>query len=350
MLENSPHLTSDPMNANNLEISVRGQMVRVPVLPFDGRNIICRGRWIKVASIHDEAFLDGEVVPNPEELIVKLKQWRAKPDIFQFSQKITSPNPKFNYPMEWDNFAVIPITTYEDWLLQAKKDVKENLRRAKREGVVIKACEYNDEFVWGIKRLYDETPIRQGMRFWHYNKDFESVKRENGTYRERAEYIGAYYENDLIGFIKMVYVGNIAKTNQVITKDRYFHKRPANALIAKAVEVCAQRGIKYFNYGFYQYPGKKESSLTDFKSRQGFRRFDFPRYFVPLTVNGRIYLAMGLHRGLKRLIPSRLLMLVLKARSIVHNNFHLHLNNWWCRDLKRPSKKTGEVNTYSTGA
>ena len=117
----------------------------------------------------------------------------------------------------------------------------------------------------------------------------------------------------------MVYVGDYAKTMQVICKERFFHKRPVNALLAKAVEVCAAKGIKYFNYGQYEYPGKKENTLTEFKSRHGFVRFNFPRYFVPLTLKGRLYLALGLHRGLKRLIPTRLLTTILRARSAVYD-------------------------------
>jgi len=299
-------------------------MRRVPSIRVDNRNVIVTGRFIKVAKVHDEPFLEGEVVRDPELFVGQLSRWAKRPDVFQFAQKFTEPKPKFDYPMEWDNFAVAPITTYKEWLQrQAKKDVKENLRRAAREGVVVKICDYNDELVWNIKRLYDETPMRQGRPFWHYNKPFDKVKKENGTYLERSEYIGAFFEKELIGFIKMVYVGDYAKTMQVITKDRYFYKRPANAMIAKAIEVCAENGIKYFNYGFYEYPGKKENSLTNFKSRHGLRRFNFPRYYVPLTLKGKIYLTLGLHRGLKRLIPRRILSLLLKVRSAIHHELLL---------------------------
>lgn len=305
-----------------MEISVKGRMQPVPAVTIGNQKVIVRGHWLKIAVIPSEPFCEGEVVPDPELFIARLKQWDVKPDLFRFAQKITDPEPKFNYRLEWDNFAVLPITTYEDWLKnQAKKDVKENLRRAKREGVEVRVCEYNDEFVRGIKSLYDETPIRQGRPFWHYNKAFEKVKRENGTFLDRSEYIGAFFENELIGFIKMVYIGNIAKTMQVISKDRYFSKRPTNALLAKAVEVCAAKGIKYFNYGQYEYPGKKDNTLTDFKSRHGFVRINFPRYFVPLTLKGKLYLAAGFHLGFKRFIPTRLLATMLKTRATFRRYF-----------------------------
>jgi hypothetical protein len=300
-------------------ISVKGQIVSVPALTVDGRVIIAPDGRIRIARVHDEPFLLGEGITAPEKYVDRLREWPVRPDLFVFAQKFTAPEPRFSYRMEWDNFAVLTITTYEEWLKkQAKKDVRENLRRAAREGVEARVCEYTDDFVRGIKSLYDETPIRQGRPFWHHGKAFEKVKRENGTYLERSEYIGAFFEDELIGFIKMVYIGDVAKTMQVISKDKYFHKRPTNALIAKAVEVCATKGIRYFNYGQYAYPGKKDNSLTEFKARHGFERRNFPRYYVPLTLKGRLYLALGLHRGMKRLIPTPVLNFLLKKRADFH--------------------------------
>jgi hypothetical protein len=145
-----------PVETDRMEISVMGRMCLVPVLSIENRPVIVTGKWIKTACVHDEPFWEGEVVPDPEAFIARLKQWPAKPDVFKFAQKITDPTPKFKYRMEWDNYAVIPITTYEEWLTkQARKDVKENLRRANREGVVARTCAYDDPFVHGIKGLYD---------------------------------------------------------------------------------------------------------------------------------------------------------------------------------------------------
>ena len=36
-------------------------------------------------------------------------------DIFTFAQKLPNTVPKHSHYMEWDNLAVIPITTYSDW-------------------------------------------------------------------------------------------------------------------------------------------------------------------------------------------------------------------------------------------
>ena len=60
-------------------------------------------------------------------------------------------------------------------------------------------------------------------------------------------------------------------------------KRPANALIAKMVEVCEAKGISHLIYGLYNYGNKRNSSLLEFKIRNGFEEFLVPRYYIPLT-------------------------------------------------------------------
>ena len=315
------------MNTEKAEIRIRGRDTSVPSTRICDRTIIVIGSWLKTASVRDEALVQGEIVPDPQPVINHLKQWEVKPDIFTFSQKITDPKPKFAYHMEWDDFAVIPIATYEDWFHnRLKKDAKENLRRAEREGVEVCRLPYDDGFVQGIKKLYDETPIRQGKRFWHYGKSFEALKQLTGTYCERAEYLGAYLRQELIGFIKMVYVDNFAKTMHVFSSEKQRRKRPTNALIAKAVEVCAERKLSFLIYGEYNFPGKKANSLTEFKSRNGFEEMKYPRYFIPLTAKGNLALRLRLHRGLQRHVPAPLTNTFLKVRSAYYRRkFTSHL-------------------------
>ena len=79
---------------------------------------------------------------------------------------------------------------------------------------------------------------------------------------------------------------------------KHYDKRPANALIAKAVELCEQQGMSYLMYCNYVY-NDPESSLTEFKRRNGFEQALVPRYYVPLTLKGKIALRLGLHRGVE---------------------------------------------------
>jgi hypothetical protein len=304
-------------NIDETEIRVNGKNKKVPFIRICDRNVIVLGKRLKVASIQDEFCIEGEIAPNPESFAAELKHYVLKPDLFTFPQKVNDLTPRFDFHLEWEHLAVIPITTYQDWLTKGiRRGGRVNLNRARREGVIVRTVSFDDDFVQAIKQLYDETPVRQGRPFWHYRKSFEEIKEIHATYRDRAEYIGAYFGDELIGFIKMVYVGEVARTMNVIGKEKYFCKRPTNALIAKAVEICAENGVRYLVYGQYRFPGKKESSLSDFKRRNGFQEFKVPRYYVPLTKKGRLALALGLHRDRNTLVPWPVMKPLLQLRTL----------------------------------
>ena len=61
------------------------------------------------------------------------------------------------------------------------------------------------------------APVRGGRRFWHFGKDVETVRRGLATYLDRSEFIGAYWNEELIGFIKMVYVDQLATLMHIIS-------------------------------------------------------------------------------------------------------------------------------------
>ncbi len=265
---------------------------------------------------------------EPEAFVSRLKNAPLAADVFTFSQRVPDVVQKFQYRVHWDNRAAIRITTYADWLdNRAQYDVKKAVKRAKKLGVVVRTAVYDDAFVEGIRRIYDESPIRQNQVFWHYHKDFATVKRENGTFLDRSEYIGAYYNDELIGFIKMVYVGSVASTFQVISQKKHSDKKPTNALIAKAVEICEQKGLSHFVYGRYS-SGDPNSSLTEFKRRNGFEQIMVPKYYLPLTARGRVALSLNLHQPTGR-IPDPVLNFLREVRR-----------RWRARSLASPTPTT----------
>ncbi len=148
--------------------------------------------------------------------------------------------------------------------------------------------------------IFNESPIRQGRRFWHYGKDFETVKRQFSRFLFRERMIGAYFEGEMVGFIMLADAGRFALTGQIISSLKHRDKSPNNALIAKAVEVCAANDLPYLIYLFWT-----DDSLAEFKRRCGFERVRVPRYYVPLTWKGALALKTGAHRGWKTLIPAR---------------------------------------------
>jgi hypothetical protein len=297
------------------EVRIKGEAVFVPSVQISGRTVITTGKWLKIAAVQDEELVEGEMLTDPGSFVQQLKKTKLNADIFTFGQKPNDKTPKYRYQFELENFAVIPITTFSDWWdHRVEASVRRAVRKAAKEGVIVKLTEFDDAFVNGIVGINNETPIRQGRPFWHYQKSFEAVKCENSTYSERNAFLGAYWQGELIGFIRMTYADRIANIVQILTMTKHYDKRPANALIAKAVEVCATKGITDLVYYSYIYNDPK-SSLTEFKRRNGFEKVLAPRYYVPLTTKGRVALTMGVHRGLVKSIPPPLLRQLLKIRN-----------------------------------
>lgn len=302
---------------NYTEIRVSGKTIKVPTIRTSERTIVLTGKWLRIAAVNDEELVEGEITHDPQLFISELKRGPLRADIFTFPQTIYGAPPKYQYPFEWDNAAVACTTSFKDWWEKLPQEARKNARRAVKKGVSVRVAKLDDEFVEGIKGIYDETPLRQGMHFWHFGKDVETVKMENGTYPERSEFIGAYLEAELIGFIKLVYVDQTAKIMQILSKTQHYDKRPMNALLAKAVEVCQEKKMSYLVYSRFTFGNKKTSPLTEFKRRNGFDQMNFVRYFVPLTLKGKIALKLKLHRGLIGILPSGLIDFLLRLRRKV---------------------------------
>lgn len=282
----------------------------------EGRPVVVSGKRLRIASVKDDLFADGEVIAEPEKFIRALMANGAKADILTFPQKIDEAQPKHGYRFEWDNAAVVVTDDYNDWWeKRLPQETRKNARRAAKRGVTVQVAEFNDDLVKGIKAIYDECEFRQGRRFWHYGKDLETVRRENSTYPDRSVFLGAYCEGELIGFMKFVYTNQTARMMQILSKNAHQDKRPMNALIAKAVELCCEKGVRYLVYGKFNYGNKTDSPLTEFKRRNGFVELRFPRYYVPLTLKGRIALKLRLHQSLVEVLPPGLIKLLWRIRA-----------------------------------
>jgi hypothetical protein len=305
-----------PLASELLEIRVKGKPVKVPALRFNDQKIIVTGKWLRVARIHDEEWLEGEVVKEPAALIQTLKAARVKVDLATFSQKIPDVQAKYDYPFEWDNVAVIPLSTFENWWeKRLPQESRKNVRRAGRRGVSVRSVAFDDELIRGITAIYNEAPLRQGIPFAHYGKGFETVKRETATLLDRSEFIGAFYQNELIGFIKLIYMGELASILHIVSMNSHYDKRPTNALLAKAIEICCQKSKTHLIYGKFTYGNKTNSSLTEFKDRNGFEKVLVPRYFVPLSIKGRIAVKSGLYRGWLGVLPPAVIEVALRLRA-----------------------------------
>jgi hypothetical protein len=304
------------MENNYVEIRVKGKNTRVPAVQVEERTVIVQGKWKRMARVHEEDWQAGQVVKDPAAFVAQLKEKNLKADVFFFSQKPPETQPKYQYHFEWDNLAVIPLGKYEDWWeKRLPQESRKNVRRAAKRGTTVRTVALDDALIEGITEIYNETPFRQGKKFPHYGKDFATVKKEVSTLLDRSEFIGAYFEEELIGFIKLVHMGEISSILHIVSKNAHYDKRPTNALLAKAVEICCQKGAKYLVYGHYTYGNKASSPLAEFKKRNGFEKMLLPKYYIPLTLKGRLIVGLRLHRGLIGLLPASVVVFLVDLRA-----------------------------------
>jgi len=306
------------MASHDLAISVRGKWRHVPALEVNGRHIVTTGGWIRTASIHDEGWLEHPI-EDPQSYVDALRRGSRdlKADIFTFAQRLPNLVPQHSFPMEWDNLAAIPLLDPEAWWQGLPQVARKNVRRAGKRGVKVSVTTLNDDLIRGIVAINDESPMRQGKPFYHYGKDFESVKRDYSSFAERTEFVCARFEGELIGFIQLVYMGPIAAVLEILMKTAHYDKRPANALIERAVRHCSDKGMSHLTYGKYVYGNKgADNPLTEFKARNGFEEFRVPRYYMPLTATGRMCIALKLHRGLLEILPERVISPLLAVRKM----------------------------------
>ena len=267
------------------------------------RDIRVEGRLIRIAHFDGDSF---KFLDNPEQLLEELRKHEGRIDLFTFIQTLPATSPKYPYPMEWDNFAVLPISTFDNWWThQIGFKARNKAKQAQKRGLSVREVPFNDELVKGIWQIYNECPVRQGRVFPHYGKSIEAVRKMSETFLDSSIFLGAFDAEKLIGFVKLTTddTGTQAGIMHILSMVRYRDKAPMNALIMQAVRSCADRGIPYLVYANFAYGKKLRSSLSDFKERNGFRRVDIPRYYVPLTRWGSLAFAMKLHRRLAEQVP-----------------------------------------------
>jgi hypothetical protein len=123
-------------------------------------------------------------------------------------------------------------------------------------------------------------------------------------------FIVATYKEELIGFVKLVITDGYAMVTMILDKQSHRDRSPVNGLIAKSVQICAERKIPYLTYTLWRRGGHGY-----FQERNGFKRIPVPEYYVPLTIKGRFALSLRLHEGMKGLVPERLMVWLLALRS-----------------------------------
>jgi hypothetical protein len=291
------------------ETLIQGKSAQVQCVEIGGQIFAVAKGLFTLVSLEDEWYED---VRDPESVINTLKAGNEfKPDIFTFWQRLPNVEPRYQYRTEWESIAALPVHSYDHWFnKQISSRLRSQLRKAAKAGLDIRQVAFDDEFVRGMRDIFNEVPVRQGRRFWHYGKDFETIKRQFSRFLFREDMIGAYFGGEMIGFVMVGNAGDYGVTGQIISKIKHRDKVTNNALIGKAVEVCAKKNLPYLVYLHWT-----NDSLAEFKRRCGFEETKVPRYFVPLTRRGKLALKLGLHRGWTAALPDRIKSPLKKLRK-----------------------------------
>lgn len=301
----------------SIEVSVNGKWKRVPALNIQGKVITISGTVVRIAQIHDEDWLETSI-DDPVACVQELKMQTSpgcRPDIFTFALKPLCAEPSYDFPRELESLAAAVTSDWRRWWESLPQETRKNVRRSQKRGVVVQVTPFNDALVEGIAAINNEASVRQGRPNRHYGKSLDQVRRDHESFADRSDFICAYFGGELIGYLKLVHMGDIASILNIVAMTRHQDKRPTNALLAKAVEVSAQRGVKELIYGRYYYGNRRSSSLLEFKVRHGFRELLRPRFYVPLTRWGTVCVKMKMYRGLAGILPGAITEAAVTARS-----------------------------------
>jgi hypothetical protein len=294
-----------------------------------GNEIQVHGRLIRIARLDGDTY---QFLKDPEVVLDDLRKSGIRVDLFTFIQIMPETTPKYAYPMEWDNLAVLPVSTFDHWWKhQIHSFPRNRARQAEKKGVTLREVPFDDALIQGISEVYNESPVRQGRPFLHYGRDIEVLRKELATFPDSSFFIGAFLADRMIGFAKLTCDESCTQANimNIVSMMCHRDKAPTNALIARAVQSCAERGIRYLAYQSFSYGKKQSDSLSNFKENNGFQRIDLPRYYIPLTPAGWVAFRLGLHKRFVDHVPESLLARFRELR-----------NSWYNRKLQPEMKRS----------
>jgi len=250
----------------------------------------------KVASDTKEYVRD--VIPT-DNFVKKLSDRGI--DLFTFIERKWC-NVISNPPHSWletsDNIALLKVTSFNEWWNNVGKKTRNMVRKAEKSGVKTEVVEPTRELAEGIWKIYNEIPIRQERGFPHYGTQLQKVRNSVRSTQD-CTYIGAYFQEELVGFIQLDHGNDVALVSQILSLQKHWDKAVNNVLIAKTVEFCADKKIKWILYGRIG----NHPSLDKFKKSNGFNRFPVTRYYIAITKRGKIAVKIGLHREIKDALP-----------------------------------------------
>jgi hypothetical protein len=253
------------------------------------------GKLFRIARLRHEWF---EFLEEPAAAIENLKKARLPADLFTFVQELHLQRPEFPFHRETTAVSLLKIRSFDDWWENLHFKARNKARKAEKSGVEIRSVSLDDDFVHGVQKIYNESPLRQGRKFTHYGKDCATIKDDLSSFPERSLFVGAYFNGELIGFMKLFEANDILRMIHMIATYDHRDKCVTDALIARAVKICGERNISHLHFGDWASRG-----LGVFRMKYNFQRHDCLRYFVPLNLRGKFMLNLRLHLPLRERLP-----------------------------------------------
>src|SRR5438132_12275064 len=110
------------------EIRLAGKTVIVPSADVCGWTVVTTGGWLRMAALKDEELVEGEGILEPTGFLEQLRNAPVRSDIFSFAQRPPDTTPRHRYHFEWDNWAAIRMTSFEDWWRRLRQESRKNGR------------------------------------------------------------------------------------------------------------------------------------------------------------------------------------------------------------------------------
>jgi hypothetical protein len=267
---------------------------------------------------HDTYEYQKNITPSPT-FIKKLVE--QKVDIYTFLDRAWCcpiSNPQKDLIKTEENVGLLEIKNYDSWWQSIGKKTRNMVRRAEKSGITVTVVGPSAKLAEGIWKIYNETPIRQARAFTHYGESIQTVTDHMYDDIEHNTFIGAYLEGKLVGFIQILYGDSIAIISNILSLQVHWDKSVNNALLAKAVEICASKGERWLMYGRIG----NHPSLDRFKANNGFVGVKITRYFIVLSNKGRLAVSLGLHKELRDSLTT--------SKSFLKNPV-ISATNWFSR-------------------
>jgi hypothetical protein len=222
-------------------------------------------------------------------------------DLFTFWQLYPDTTPHYPYWYEWEKIAIADTLSYHEWFNSLSKKTRNMIRKSQKNGVTVSEVIPDMNFCLAVERINNETPIRQGRPYRHYHEPLRNIVSWYMNPRKSEIFVAAHYQNSIVAVAQITKGCSFAYLNTFIGLMQHFDKAVMNALMSGVVKACEDHGIRYLAYERIS-----DDSLGKFKQNNGFADRQVPRYYIPLTLKGKLLLSLHLHRGLRSLIPERM--------------------------------------------